>query len=374
MATPQPGQVADEALYGYGEALRFLGDRMGEGPCPGDLFLVEATAEAPLEWLVVEAAGPESWKVVAADLCPMAGTTDVVLDVNGWAGPVTLRCGVSATLPDAALRPDLRTGIVPPEVIEAVRHKVGAVRSGELRGTSWEQETDAEIEYQDWCSEVLQPALQALESAWPATASNFMSIPAVSSPAVSKPAVSKPAESSPAVSRPAVSTAAVAPGPDTTVTPAGGRFTGWQMAAAIVVTAGVTYVLGVTGPSHKPPDVPNASPQLNPQLEWFQPATDVRRGTEREILLNPQAEWVTIVLETWDPKHFPSYAVELERSSGAEMLWASSDLQRQGASEIIFTLPATMLSPGPYLLRLSGHQDGKVRRLEEFSFTVKPAE
>ncbi len=345
MADHSPRQVTAEALYGYGETLRFLSDRKGDAPCPGDLFLVEAAAEAPLEWLVIEEADPGNWKVIAADLCPMAGSADVTLSEEGWAGPVTLRCGVSTTLPAAALRPELRTGVVPPDAVEEVRRKVRAIRSGELRGTSWEQETDAEIEYQDWCSEVLQPAIETLELAWPTDVLDSSTAPLLASRREAAPAS------------------------------ASGRFHGWQMAAAVLVTAGVTFLLGEIRPAHPPgQSVAGLSPQVNPQLEWFQPATDVNRGAAREILLKPQAEWLTIVLETFDPRLFPSYGVELEHGPDAELLWGNSQLQRQGASEVIFTLPASMLPPGAYLLRLSGHREGGTSPLEEFFFTVRSAD
>ncbi len=53
MVDHQAREATSKALYGYGETLRFLADRKDEAPRPGDLFLVEATADAPLEWLVV---------------------------------------------------------------------------------------------------------------------------------------------------------------------------------------------------------------------------------------------------------------------------------------------------------------------------------
>ncbi len=341
MAESQHRQVAKDALYGYGEALRFLADRRGDLSRPGDLFLVEATAGAPLEWLVIEEVCPGSFKVVPADLNPSAGSADVDLSETGWAGPVTLRCAFSTTLPGMALRSDLRTGVVSPGALEAARRKTGAVRSGELRGKPWEQEVDAEIEYQDWCSEVLQPAIEALELAWPAVME----------------------ENSPFLRGEA--------GKDRVP----GRFHAWQMAAAIVATAGLTFFLGDLG-SKRPPGglVESPVPLLNPQLLWFQPTTDTLRGDGSEILVSPGAEWLTVVLETFNARPFPAYGVELERSPGAEVVWTTSQLQRQGASEVIFALPAEMLPPGAYILRLSGHQEGETSLLEEFPFTVKHAE
>ena len=116
------------------------------------------------------------------------------------------------------------------------------------------------------------------------------------------------------------------------------------------------------------------SPLLNPQLEWFQPATDALRGAGREVLLSPHAEWLTIVLETWHPKQFSSYGVELERGPSSELVWANGQLQRQGASEVIFTLPASMVPPGAYVFRLIGYQGGEASPLETFAFTVEQVE
>ncbi|MCH9650739.1 MAG: hypothetical protein K0U98_21090 [Deltaproteobacteria bacterium] len=348
--------VAEGAVSGYGDALRFLVGRQGDEPRPGDLFLLEATADAPLEWLILEGADPGNWKAIAADLNPSAGSADVALDSEGWAGPVTLRCGVSAVIPQSCLLPELRTGVVPTEVLERAQGRRREIESGELEGSVLEREIDQETEYRDWHSDVLQPALEAAKGSW-------TSLEAPRGVAAGAESLSRGNAASLPVAQSEFPSKS-----------GKGKFHGWQMAAAVLATATVTLFLSQSELGTRATQGAqrqNPAPMVNPQLEWFQPATDALRGGGREILLSPQAQWLTIVLETWNPTLFSSYGVELERSSGAELVWTHDQLHRQGASEVIFTLPSSLLPPGMYVFRLSGQQDGESLPLEEFSFYVR---
>ncbi|MEM1178498.1 MAG: hypothetical protein AAGM22_09145 [Acidobacteriota bacterium] len=370
MADSTFDQRLGQALADYDASSRRLAGRAADPPAPGDLFLLGVTADWAFEWLVVAAAEGGRWRLVATDSGVMVGRSDLAVDLPP-AGPVTIRCARSVTVPPTALQPDLRVGAVAPEVLPDISRRLapGDTADGSASAPASAEAGDGaddELEYLDWCREHLVPALDAVDRAWGEVEARAP-VAAVRAEEL-QPEVPAPRPTSSA-------TIPAAPIPSTrTSAPPGDpeRFSGWQLAAAVVLSAGLAYTLGTLGsfPSSVTPG--SLGPQLNPRLEWFQPATEVKRG-EPSRVVKPEGEWLTVVLETWDPRKFEAYGVDLERRSDSEILWSTRQLERQGASEVLFLLPTSMLPTGDYVFRLNGYLGGEETRLEDFSFQVEAA-
>jgi|SRR5436853_3492781 len=133
-----------------------LGSHRGLPPEPGDLFVLPATAELPVEWVILERRSEASGKllVVPADTHPLAGTADVEVDAEAPGGPLTLRCGFAVRLDARLFDPELRSGVVGPETVALALQRCREVESGALEASPLAEEADVAPDYLDWLREV----------------------------------------------------------------------------------------------------------------------------------------------------------------------------------------------------------------------------
>lgn len=133
-----------------------LDRRRGLPPAPGDVFVLPATSELPVEWVVLERRSDTSGKmlVVPADTNPFAGTADVEVAAEALGGPLTLRCGFAARLDARLFDPELRSGVVGPETVALALQRCREVESGALEASPLAEEVDVAPDYLDWLREV----------------------------------------------------------------------------------------------------------------------------------------------------------------------------------------------------------------------------
>lgn len=129
------------------------------GPAvPGDLFVLPATSDFPVEWAVLERGPGNLWLAVPADAGPRAGSADVAVPAGEPGGPLSLRCRFAVSLEAALLSPELRTGRLAGETVTEALHRIRQAESGDLEPSPLAEEVDADPEYQDWVRDVLAPA------------------------------------------------------------------------------------------------------------------------------------------------------------------------------------------------------------------------
>jgi hypothetical protein len=130
----------------------------GGPPEPGDLFVLRATADLPVEWAILDR-GPRGELLAApADASPLAGSADVEIPASAPGGPLCLRCRFAIWLRPGLFEPELRSGALAPETVAEARQQVGRVEAGTLEPSPLAEETDAESEYRDWLREVPERA------------------------------------------------------------------------------------------------------------------------------------------------------------------------------------------------------------------------
>lgn len=134
--------------------------RRGLSPAPGDLFLLPAAADLPVEWAVLDRRPGAAGEVltVLADTCPLVGSADVAVPAGAPGGPLSLRCGFGLWLPAAAFDPALRTGLLAQDAVAEGLARWRRIEAGHVTGSPLAEEVDADPEYQDWIREVLRPA------------------------------------------------------------------------------------------------------------------------------------------------------------------------------------------------------------------------
>jgi hypothetical protein len=150
--------------------------RLGQGgpASPGDLFVLKATADLPVEWAVLERASGGKLLAVPADAGPRAGSADVEVSAQEPGGPLSLRCRFANRLDARLFDPELRTGRLADETVAEALHRIRQFESGTLEPSPLAEEVDADPEYQDWTRDVLEPARKrgsetALRKAVPST-------------------------------------------------------------------------------------------------------------------------------------------------------------------------------------------------------------
>ncbi|HKI02495.1 MAG TPA: hypothetical protein VKK31_10975 [Thermoanaerobaculia bacterium] len=149
------------AAQAHGRAARQAAElerRRGLPAGPGDLFVLPATADLPVEWAILEAGAGGKLLAVPADSGPPAGTADVEVPADAPGGPLSLRCRFAVWLDKALFEPELRSGVLAPETVAEALHCSRQAESGNRGGSPLAQEVDADPEYQDWIREVPQRA------------------------------------------------------------------------------------------------------------------------------------------------------------------------------------------------------------------------
>ena len=140
---------------------------------PGDLFVLAATADLPVEWAIL-ARRPGELLAVPADTFALAGSADVEVPAELSGGPLSLRCRFGVWLDAGLFEPKLRSGGLTPDIVaEALQH-FRRLESGDLEASPLAEEVDADPEYADWIREVPERAralaAAARHAVWPVAA------------------------------------------------------------------------------------------------------------------------------------------------------------------------------------------------------------
>src|SRR5215213_895631 len=125
---------------------------------PGDLFVLPATAELPVEWAILDRGTGGRLLAVPADSGLPAGTADVEVPAGAPGGPLSLRCRYGVWLEEALFEPDLRSGALAPETVAEALHRIREIETGTLERSPLAEEVDADPEYADWIRDVPERA------------------------------------------------------------------------------------------------------------------------------------------------------------------------------------------------------------------------
>lgn len=142
-----------------------LGRRSGQPPGPGDLFVLPATADLPVEWAILDRGAAGKLLAVPADSGLPAGTADVEVPAGAPGGPLSLRCRYGLWLDGALFEPDLRSGVLAPEAVAEALLRIRQIESGTLERSPLAEEVDADPEYADWIRDVPERARELATAA-----------------------------------------------------------------------------------------------------------------------------------------------------------------------------------------------------------------
>ncbi|HEY3566489.1 MAG TPA: hypothetical protein VGP73_01050 [Thermoanaerobaculia bacterium] len=137
-------------------------------PEPGDLFVLRATGELPVEWALLDRRPQGDLLAVPADTNPLAGGADVEVPATAPGGPLCLRCRLAVWLRPGLFEPGLRSGRLAPETVAEALRQVRRLEAGTLEPSPLAEEVDADSEYRDWIREVPERARALALAARPA--------------------------------------------------------------------------------------------------------------------------------------------------------------------------------------------------------------
>jgi hypothetical protein len=144
-----------------------LARRRGLPAGPGDLFVLPATADLPVEWAILEGGAGGKLLAVPADSGPPAGTADVEVPADAPSGPLSLRCRFGVWLDGGLFQSDLRSGVLAPETVAEALRRVRQIESGTLDRSPLAEEVDVDPEYLDWIQDVPRRARELVGTARP---------------------------------------------------------------------------------------------------------------------------------------------------------------------------------------------------------------
>lgn len=377
--------LAASAAAGLGRATA-APDRPAEA---GDVFVLAATAQHPVEWLLLERRSPSGpFLAVPADSHPFLGSRD--LEAESSTGPLHLRCEAGVWVEPEALLPDRRSGTVGAEDLQRARQKLEETAREGFRPDPFLEEVDLSPEYEEWMREVIRPARAAAGPAanvqrfppstpapipfarparraapprlWAAAAAVFFLL---SSGLVfwtlrqrqtleGLEARSRALESELATERAGRE---------------GERRTAEAARGQALVGEGRARELSERVAALEKKLEAGDRPWLNPPVAILQPA-EVMRGTAlRSYRLPAEAPFLTVVLRIRESDVYPAYRLVVTGEGSGRVLWRTDELERS-AEGIQVALPGRLVPPGRYRLSLSGLDSGKARPVADYELTV----
>ena len=162
----------DESMPpGLWQETRNVANRRGHAPAgsdrdplgPGRLVVLPDLKEPRLAWAVVRkgTSNDDRWLLVATDSNPLRGTGDVAV-AGPEIGLQTVRCRFTVAANVESFGTVSPFGMLPDEALAQVEARLKAIEEDLPLGTLSEQETEEDPEYQDWLDEVVRPTVARL--------------------------------------------------------------------------------------------------------------------------------------------------------------------------------------------------------------------
>jgi hypothetical protein len=164
---PDLRQETRQAAAAWKQARDPRGDELAE-PSPGlvgQVLILPELGEPRLAWAVLRRKEGEDEQrlLVATDVNPLVGSGDVAVTAP-VVGSLNLRCRFAVWVSERDLSATTLLGTLPPEALSRADSRRQAIEAGRPVGTFSEQETEEDPEYQDWIEEVVRPAVGKLEA------------------------------------------------------------------------------------------------------------------------------------------------------------------------------------------------------------------
>lgn len=139
------------------------GSRTPERPRAGEVYVLRATADLAVEWVILSNAPDTAQGLLAAprDSGSLVGRTDLRLPRGGG----TLRCGLALAVPEELFEAELRVGALEDDQVAAASEILRHLAEGSLAASVAQEEDELDPRYESWMEEGPRAARAMLESA-----------------------------------------------------------------------------------------------------------------------------------------------------------------------------------------------------------------
>lgn len=361
---------------------RGIDSAAGLPPAPGDVFVLAATSELPVEWLLLEQQDPSGpFLAVPGDSHPFVGSED--LEIETTAGRLFLRCRARTELSPERLDPGRRVATVEPGELERAREKVRELSGEPLSAGSLLEEIDTSPDYRQWLREVVEPA-QARATG---NAGALLPFP-VPTPVRRRSRQTLYAAAAAAIFflvAAGLGTWALREQRRADRLAAQGREAREALSAARLgreeasrsleelrrrQQAEVGELRQRIAALEKTETAPPA-PLLNLPVAILLPE-ETMRGEEEPLRLPAGSPFLVVVLRFRETPGMESYGVTLASLEGERPIWSGDGLTRSAQGTVQLALPRRLVPPGRYRLHLTGLRRGKPTALARFTLEVAP--
>lgn len=356
--SPRQRELLAASAVAAGRTRSGIDATAGRPPALGDLFVLAATAETPVEWLLLDRPAPEGpFLAVPGDSHPFLGSTD--LEIETTAGTLRLRCGATAWLQLEALDPERRVATVAHADLGRVREKVRELAAGVPVPSPLLEDVDASPDYQEWLREAVQPAQAVAGGPGPGTP---IAAPAAGSWHRNPWLVAA------AALLLALGAASWAMWNQTRLHGFEARM---RAAAAerdqqIAVAQALREKLAAGSGTEAP-----ASPLINVPVAILLP-DETLRGERHPVHLPLGSPYLVVVLRFPENPADRRFRVTLIAAGETKARWSEDGFTRSAEGSVQIALPRSLVPPGLYSLRLSSLRDDRLEPRGDFRLEVAP--
>lgn len=359
----------------------------------GQVLLMPELAEPRLGWALLRAASG-GWLLLPCDANSLVGSGDVAFHTPAT-GPLTLRGRFATPFKLEALAAARPWGTVAPEALARAESKLAALAAGRLPGSFSEEETDDDPEYQDWIEDVVRPAVARLQALVP--------VEGPAPPLAFEKRREPPTQSSVAVWRWAAVLAFLSLG-------AAGGFLWWrqgeelQILQATMAAQEAAHAQAIAKLEERRQELEathqaelaavgadrarleaehqralselaeelaawrRAREVKNPLLAELKPGDSQVRGSNK-LTVGPEVSHLVLWLRVDDPAG-TEFRIEVFEVPAGKEIFAQGDLKVDVLGEVSAGVPAALLPPGDYRLRLLRREGAELRLVRDHELEI----
>jgi len=307
----------------------------------GGIYTLKATAEWPIEWALVDSDDEGRLLGIPADTHSAVGKADLAVQESPL-GPLTLRCGSGLWLHSDLFAESSSGSELPEDAVRAAKVRFEGAREARLAGSPLAERTEERLDYREWLSETVGPAVQAARAATNAVQKepdNLVIGDFSGAPDPVDPVQVAPDSGSPWSLKRAMAASLWVGLIGLTA------LAGWQFNEIETLKADRDSMIGSYGSE----ELSNSALEVNVDLHWLLPSV-VERG-EATIPFSRESRTSVWVLQIQDTTPYPSYRVRIVNDEG-EGVWNATGLQRNETMEVNLAIPTRSLAPGRYTFEL----------------------
>jgi hypothetical protein len=356
--SPRQRELLEASAAVASRTRRGIEEAAGRPPAAGDVFVLEATAGQPVEWLLLGPAGSAgAFAAVPGDSHPFLGSSD--LEVETTAGPLRLRGAASTRLGPETLDSGRRVATIAAGDLARVRgrlHELERAERAEPPDNALLEEVDGSPDYREWLRETILPAVQAAGVRV--------------EPQPARPPARLPGSAAGGARLALAALVFLSVGLGIWALRSQGRLR--ELAGERGRQTALVESLRARLAAAGRPAPAGPGPRIELPVAILLP-DETLRGERAPVPLPSASPFLIVVLRFRESPADRSFRVNLTRQGEATALWNEDGIPRAAEGGVQLALPRHLLPPGVYRLRLSSlGNNGRAEERGDFRLEIAP--